>query len=165
MKHNVNTFSFTVFIEHCNNHAVNSLEALSFKMLSTEIKMETEALFSSDLIPLQACNEFLRSFKSYSENELNSHLEKSDRSKCSRRIDFDLLYMKYFLEKFESRNGTEMFNKDEEKDNEFMESNKDVKMSYQLFHKDQNLALILANVSPLIQRVHSKLIGKLDFHK
>ena len=73
--------------------------------------------------------------------------------------------MKYFLEKFESRNGTEMFNKDEEKDNEFMESNKDVKMSYQLFHKDQNLALILANVSPLIQRVHSKLIGKLDFHK
>ena len=57
--------------------------------------------------------------------------------------------MKYFLEKFESRNGTEMFNKDEEKDNEFMESNKDVKMSYHLFNKDQNLALILANVSPL----------------
>ena len=149
MKHNVNTFSFTVFIEHCHNHAVNSLEALSFKMLSTEIKMETEALFSSNLIPLQAYNEFLGSFKSYSENELNSHLEKSDQSKCSRRIDFDLLYMKYFLEKFESRNGTEMFNKDEEKDNEFMESNKDVKMSYHLFNKDQNLALILANVSPL----------------
>ena len=73
--------------------------------------------------------------------------------------------MKYFLEKFESRNGTEMFNKDEEKDNEFVESNKDVKMSYQLFHKYQNLALILANVSPLIQRVHSKLIGKLDFNR
>ena len=161
----MNTFSFTVFIEHFHNHAVNSLEALSFKMLSTEIKMETEALFSSNLIPLQAYNEFLRSFKSYSENELNSHLEKSDRCKCSRRIGFDLLYMKYFLEKFESRNDAEMFNKDDEKDNEFMESNEDAKMSYQLFNKDQNLALILANVSPLMQRVHSKLIGKLDFHK
>ena len=165
MKHNVNTFSFTVFIEHCHNHAVNPLEALSFKMLSAEIKMETEALFSSNLIPLQAYNEFLRNFKSYSENELNSYLEKSDRSKCSRSIDFDLLYLKYFLEKFESRNDAEMFNKDDEKDNEFMESNEDAKMSYQLFNKDQNLALILANVSPLMQRVHSKLIGKLDFHK
>ena len=46
LKVNVNTY---VFIEHCHNHAVNSLEAFIFKMLSTEIKMEIEALFFSGL--------------------------------------------------------------------------------------------------------------------
>ena len=40
LKDNVNTFSCNVFIEHCHNHAVNYLEALSFEMLSTEIKIE-----------------------------------------------------------------------------------------------------------------------------
>ena len=82
MKVNVNTLSFNVFIEHCHNHAVNSLEALSFKMLSTEIKMEIEALFSSGLTPSQAYNEFLRNLQSNSEDELNFHLKKADRFKC-----------------------------------------------------------------------------------
>ena len=40
----MNTFSCNVFMEHCHNHAVSALEALSFKMLSTEIKIEIEAL-------------------------------------------------------------------------------------------------------------------------
>ena len=60
LKDNVNTFCCHAFIEHCHNHAVNSLEALSLKMLPPEIKMEIEALFSSGLAPSQAYNEFLR---------------------------------------------------------------------------------------------------------
>ena len=44
LKDSVNTFSCNVVIEHCHNHAVGTLEALSFKMLSTEIKIEIEAL-------------------------------------------------------------------------------------------------------------------------
>ena len=40
--------------------AVNSLEALGFKMLSPEIKMEIEALFSSGLTLSQVYNEFLK---------------------------------------------------------------------------------------------------------
>ena len=51
LKDNVNTFSCNIFIDHCHNHAVISLEALSDKVLLTEIKMETEALFSSGLTP------------------------------------------------------------------------------------------------------------------
>ena len=74
-----------VLIEHCHNHAVNSLEALSFKMLSTEIKMEIEALFSSGLIPSQAYNEFLRNLQSNSEDKLNFHLKKADRTKFPKR--------------------------------------------------------------------------------
>ena len=54
----MNLFFCNVLIEHCYNHAVNSREALSFKMLSTEIKIEAEALFSSGLTPSQAYNEF-----------------------------------------------------------------------------------------------------------
>ena len=54
----MNTLSCDVFIEHYHSHAVNSLETLSFKMLSTEIKMEIDALFSSSSTHLQAYNEF-----------------------------------------------------------------------------------------------------------
>ena len=56
----MNTFSCNAFIERCHNHAVNSVEALNFKMLPPEIKMEIEALFSSGLAPSQAYNEFFR---------------------------------------------------------------------------------------------------------
>ena len=51
-----------IFIESCHNHAVNSLEALNFKMLSTETKMNIEAVFSSGLKTSQAYNEFLSKF-------------------------------------------------------------------------------------------------------
>ena len=77
----MNTFSCNVFIKHCHNHAVNSREVLSFKMLSTEIKIEIEALFSSALTPSQVYYEFLRNLQSNSEHELDFHLRKADRSK------------------------------------------------------------------------------------
>ena len=63
----MNTFSCNVCIETCHNHAFNSLEALSFDMFSTDIKMEIEAIFSFRLTPSQAYNEFLRNLQSNSE--------------------------------------------------------------------------------------------------
>ena len=165
MKDDVDTLFCNVFIEHCHSHAVNSLEALSFKMLSTEIKMEIKALFSSGLTPSQAYKEFLRNVQSNSEDELNFHFKKAEWSKCPRRRDFNLLYIKYCCQKFGGRNGAEMFGKLEERINEFTESNEVAKISYQLYNKDENLALILAIVTPLMQRVHSKVIGKLIFPK
>ena len=57
------------------------------------------------------------------------------------------------------------YDKLEERINEFMESNEGAKISYQLYNKDQNLALILAIVTPVMQRVHLKVIGKLVFPK
>ena len=161
----MDTLFCNVFIEHCHSHAVNSLEALSFKMLSTEIKMEIKALFSSGLTPSQAYKEFLRNVQSNSEDELNFHFKKAEWSKCPRRRDFNLLYIKYCCQKFGGRNGAEMFGKLEERINEFTESNEVAKISYQLYNKDENLALILAIVTPLMQRVHSKVIGKLIFPK
>ena len=58
-----------------------------------------------------------------------------------------------------------MFNKLEEKINEFMESNEGAKISYYLYNKDQDFALFLAIVTPLMQRAHLKVIGKLILHK
>ena len=73
----MNTLSCNVLIKHFHNNAVNSLEALSFKMLSTEIKIEIQTLFSSGLTPSQAYNEFLRNLQSNSEDELNFKVSSS----------------------------------------------------------------------------------------
>ena len=137
----MNTLSCNIFIEHSHNHAVNSLEASNIQMASADIKMEIKALISFGLTPSQVYNEFLRNLQSNSEDELIFHLKKADRSTCPRRRDFNSLYIKYCHEKFGGRNGAEMFDKLEEKINEFMESNKGVKISYHLYNKDENLEL------------------------
>ena len=66
--------------------------------------------------------------------------------------------------KLESRNGAEMFDKLEERINKFLESNEGATISYKLYNKDQNSALILEIVTPVKQRVHSKVIDNLIFH-
>ena len=148
-------FSCNVFIEQCQIHAFNSLEALSFYVFSTEIEMKIEALLSFDLTPSQACNEFLRNLQSNSD-ELNFNLEKADQFK---------LYIKYCHVKTGGRNGSKMFDKLEERINEFMESNEGAKSSYQLYCKDHNSALFLAIMTQRMQRLHAKVIVKLIFHK
>ena len=71
----MNSFSCNVLIERCHNHAVNSLEALSLKMISTEIKMNIEVLFSSGLTRSQVYNEILRNLRSNCNDKLNYHLK------------------------------------------------------------------------------------------
>ena len=57
-----------------------------------------------------------------------------------------------------------MFHKLEERINEFMESNEDVNILYQLYNKDQNWALILEIATPITQRFHLKVIDEFIFH-
>ena len=57
-----------------------------------------------------------------------------------------------------------MFDKLAKRINEFMESNDGAKISYQLYNKDQKSALILAILTPLMQKEHSKVIDKFVFH-
>ena len=83
---------------------------------------------------------------------------------CPVRKYLNLLYIKYCHNKFGRRNGAEIFDKLEERMNEFMEFYEGVKISYQLYNKDHNMALILEIVTPLKQRLHSKVIDKLIFH-
>ena len=70
-----------------------------------------------------------------------------------------------YLSIIASRNSAAMCDKHEERIHEFMESDEGAKIFYQLYKKDQNSALILAIVTPLMQREHSKVIDKLIFHK
>ena len=58
-----------------------------------------------------------------------------------------------------------MFDELEERSNKLMESSNGAEISYQLYNKDQNSALILAILTPRMQREHSKVIDKLIFHK
>ena len=51
-----------------------------------------------------------------------------------------------------------MFDKLEERINEFMKSSNGTKISYQPYNKDQNSIFILATVTPLIQRENLQLI-------
>ena len=53
LKVNVNTFSCYVFIEYCHNHALNSLETLSFKMLSIDWNWSTVFFWFNTFTSLQ----------------------------------------------------------------------------------------------------------------
>ena len=83
------------------------------------------------------------------QDELDFHLQKADRSKCPRRRDFNSLYIKYCQEHFGGRNGTEMFNKLEERINDFMKVHEEAKIAYQVYNKDEGSALILAIMTPV----------------
>ena len=105
--HLLDSFPCSVHIENCHNHNINSLEALSFRMLTDDIKTEINGHFSSGLTPSQAYSEFVRNLRHKSEDDLHFHVNKADRSKCPRRRDFNFLYAKYCADHFGGRNGVE----------------------------------------------------------
>lgn len=148
-------FSSKIYLEHTHNHPLNSLEALSFKSISDEVKSKINELFSTGLTPSHAYREFLRNLKNSCQNELDFHLKKSDRSKCPRRRDFNSIYLQYCKELFGGRNGLDMFDKLEEKINELKSSFGETSIKYQIYDKDTDSAFILTIITPLMRRVHS----------
>ena len=106
-----NGFCCEVTLEQTHNYPINSLEALSFKFLTQDVKSEVLALFAKGLTPSQAHKVFVRNLMNECEDDLTFHLKSSDRSKCPRRRDFNSIYIKYCQEVFGGRNGPEMFEK------------------------------------------------------
>ena len=123
-------------------------------MISEQVKLEISALFENGLTPSQAYSEFLRGLKLRCADQLIFHLSKADQSKCPRRRDFNSLYIKYCQECFGGRNGVEMFDKLEERIKQFEETMQGIKISYQLYNEEDNSALILVILTPLMVRVH-----------
>ena len=78
-------------------------------MMSDEVKRKVNSLFGNGFTSSQAYNRFLMNSKNNYDNELNFQPQKTDRSKCRRRRDFNSLYVKYFQEYFGRGNGPEMF--------------------------------------------------------
>ena len=82
LKVETNGFTCNIVHEQRHNHPINSLEALSFKMLSEEVRKEMNSLFLN--------NEFLLNLKKDCEDDLTFHLQKADRFNCPRPRDFSL---------------------------------------------------------------------------
>lgn len=76
-------------LEHRHNHHINSLEVLSFKMLSDEARKEVNSLFLNNLTPSQAYNTYLLNLEKDCEDNLNVQLRKVNISKCPRQGDFN----------------------------------------------------------------------------
>ena len=90
-------------LEHTHNHPINSLEDLSVKMLTEEVKNEVLSLSATGLTPSQAHKEFLRRLMDDCPVDLTF------------QRDFNSLYIKYCGEIFGGRSGQEMFEKLDEK--------------------------------------------------
>ena len=141
-------------LEHTHNHPINSLEDLSVKMLTEEVKNEVLSLSATGLTPSQAHKEFLRRLMDDYPDNLTFHLQMSDRSKCPRRRDFNSLYIKYCGSLFGGRNGPAMFERLEEKITSLKDQWEEASIEYQLYDKENNSAFILTIVIPLMVRVH-----------
>ena len=50
----MNQFCSNIDLDHTHNHPINSLEALSFKMLTEEVKNKVLSLLATGLTPSQA---------------------------------------------------------------------------------------------------------------
>ena len=111
----LNGFCCNINLEHTHNHPINSLEALSFKMLTEEVKNEVLSLFATGLTPSQAHKGFLRRLMDDCPDDSTFHLQRPDGSKCPRQRDFNSIYIKYCGEIFGGKNGPQMFEKLEEK--------------------------------------------------
>ena len=114
----------------------------------------------NNLTPSQAYNEYLLNLKEDFDDDLNFHLQKEDRSKCSRRRNFNSLYVKYCQEHFEGKNGPEMFCNLEERIKNCLDTHKDVKIDYQVY--DGGAALILMIITLLLIRMHQKVYVLVD---
>ena len=157
------SFKCSVLLEHEHNHLIESLHALSFKSVSTETTSTVNTLFASGMTPSQAYTEFIQSFRSSCNDDLDFHLKKADRSKCPRRTDFNALYIKFCEEHFGSRNGVEMFSLLEKKIENLKKNEKGLKLNYQPYDKESGSALILAIVTPFMCRVHNMVSDNLFF--
>ena len=104
--------------------------------------------------PSLACKEFLQNLRKVCDDELMFRKQKADPSLCSRRRDFNFLYIQFCKDKFGDRNGANMYEKMELKINEYLNKYKDTRVNYQIFDGVSEQSLIITIVTPLMCRVH-----------
>jgi len=151
-----------IILEHEHNHPVESLHALTFKSISMDTLNSVNSLFESGMTASQAYLEYMQNFRIGCDDDLDFHLKKADRSNCPRRIDFNALYRRFCEDHFGGRNGPEMFSKLEERIQDLKEKEDGLKISYQLYDKDNGSSLIITIVTPFMCRVHS-MVGFLQY--
>ena len=80
-----NGFTCNIVLKRRQNHPINSLEALSFKILSEEVRKKVNSLLMNNLTPSQGYNEFLLNLRKDCEDDLTFHFQKADIFNCPRR--------------------------------------------------------------------------------
>ena len=87
-------------------------------------------------------------------------MRKADRSLCPRRQDFNRLYADFCKDKYGEKNGAMMFVALEERVDEYCHLNPDSTVKFQKYEEcgDEITPFILAIVTPLMKRVHLKVI-------
>ena len=156
---NTTEYPCHIYIEHSHNHPIHALEAISFTSISPDVVSKVMSYFEQQLPPSLAYYEFIRNLRENSESELDFHLDKANRSKCPRRRDFNALYRKFCIEHFGGKNGNTMFECMEEKLSEFREKHVGTVIDYQLFDPQNNDPLIIAVLTPLMERVHQQVFS------
>lgn len=152
-----------VDVEWEHNHSVDTLEASNFRDLSSECVEKVNKLYESGHTPSTARQQHLKELRATCSDELTYHKKKADRSVTPRKRDFNHLYSKFGEEKFGGK-GPLMFEKLEEKLQDYKKSHPGATINHQLYEGDET-PLIIAIVSPLMKRVHKEIpqCGELVF--
>ena len=146
-------FPCSIQIDWAHNHPVQALEATSFKAISSETIETISGYFQSGDTAATAYQKHIAFIKNSSDSEIMFHRNKANRSLCPMRRDFNFLYRKFCTAQFGGKNGEKMFKELEDSIKELQESGS-AKIAYQEFDSEQKEPLILAIVTPLMERVH-----------
>lgn len=151
------------YVEWEHNHSVDTLEASNFRDLSSECVEKVNKLYESGHTQSTARQQHLKELRATRSDELTYHRKKADRSVTPRKRDFNHLYSNFGEEKFGGK-GPLMFEKLEEKLQDYKKSHPGATINHQLYEGDETL-LIIAIVSPLMKRVHKEIpqCGELVF--
>ena len=97
--------------------------------------------------------QFLRDFREQSQSELDFHKQKANRALCPRRTDFNVLYRKFCNVIYGGENGKQMFQGLESNLQQLRNTNM-ARVEWQLYDSVMEIPLIVALVTPLMERVH-----------
>ena len=68
----------TIYIEHNHNHALESLDAISFKDVPKDVEVRVVALYEEGLNRTEAYHEFTRQLRASSKSDLEYSVKKAD---------------------------------------------------------------------------------------
>ena len=140
-----------------HNHSVQGLQSLSFRDIPKHVSERIWKLFDEGLTPSLAYKEFIDRVKKDATNELEFHQNLADRAIVPKRHDFNTLFTKYKIHKYGSKDLPSMFATLKKNAEQLVSQDPDYKIQIQTFDCESNDPFILAVVSPLMKRVHSRI--------
>ena len=124
-------------LEWNHNHAVTSLQSLSFRDIPKEVTEQIQILFKAGMLPGSAHREFMRQLKSECKSDLEYHKKLADRALVPRRNDFNNLYNEYNKKHYGTASLATMFATLKER-TDSIKDNSGYRCAYQEFSEERN---------------------------